>query len=162
MGTDRRHCDRVIFPFERNIGTGSGVASSLNPLGRYRPPPSQQPIFDNTTVHSFSQRPMTVAPFSLSLAESDIRNKTEWLGGERHFRALVKGPYMMNETRVRPVTRGSVIGVQRPAPCYAPPKRSVQSLLAAESRRGGFFEPHQSQRINFPKIELRPFSRGHW
>ena len=160
--SDRRHCDRMLFPHERNIGTGSGIASSLNPLGRYRPPPSHAPKFDNTTVTSF-ERAVPVTPFSLSLTESDIRNKTEWLGGERHFRALVKGPYMMNETRVRPVTRGSVIGVQRPAPCYAAPHGSVQSLLAAETRRGGFFEPHQSQRCIFPKVELRPsVSRGHW
>eukprot|EP00966_Prymnesium_polylepis_P283225 6544278-Prymnesium_polylepis.1 len=73
-----------------------------------------------------------------------------------------------NPARTRPITRGSVIGVQQLAPCYGPPHKSEQSLFAAETRRGGFFEPFQSTRGGFPKVgdELRPvsrsMSRGHW
>ena len=48
-----------------NVGTGSGIASSLNPLGRYTPPPTQQRVIDNLTCFQ-EERSMPVAPFSLT------------------------------------------------------------------------------------------------
>ena len=88
---DRRHCDRQLFPLHRSIGTGSGLSSMLNPLSRYTPPPVEKPVMDKVANLAPPSATANLTPFPLSLGESDVRNKPQYLGGDRHTRSLMKG-----------------------------------------------------------------------
>lgn len=128
-------------PFRvRAVGTGSGMASPLNPMHRLAPiEPRPCTAFDtaNATATTSRTRPFIPGPpqpFALTLSP---RQLPFLLGGERQLRAFVKGPHMTGHVP-RPETSAGGLGLLRSPPCFAAPGRGIQSLMARESRRGGF------------------------